>query len=828
MKRFNFQNLIWNIKRLPRIVPELFVGVVNYFRLVLLLFFVFGYYLLNRHAVDKLVEKPKHKSFFLTDLIGRGYSKVYRVVICLLDYSKPQQMKSSDLMLLAVKNLTTKRARSLVTMGGMAIGFGAVILLLSTGYGFERLVVSQVANLSEMKQIDVNISNGSPLVFGPEAVETIQKIEGVESVIPIITSVSKVTYNDAVSDVIVYAVPTVYFESVSIRPVAGELYSDNIKKIHGEVLDEEKGEVAGVHTTLIAKSSIGSEVYKIRYAINPLEWKPVYKSPDIQSQIIGYTKREPGKQEAVEVWGSAYADGSESALDLEGNVYNTWISDDFSLWDMESCLLKDPACADGLYSVQRDEETQLVRIGYITEDFVAVERYQITVGSSYEIYDGKLIDSVSFSVDPHETIAGYFDMSSDGPKTNIVFGEQVDGYAGQLHLGFCDEPTGTYCIASTEGTYYGYWIQVHLDVWGRPECETVCESYSFNKTEENTQEVSLRLYLKAMDVTLPESVQKKFFDQEAVLGSETEASDENLIDLNTLIGSDDTTDWAALSSELGTTQDIEKDVKAFPKNAMKQALVNTAMLRMLGLETADAVGEKFDATLIFDSKLFNKTNYTVESESGTFTIQGIVSDSSTPTFYVPFSDVLVDGLENVSTIKVVTSDSEAVLDVRKSLEALGFQTSSVVDTVASVNSFFGDLRLVLLILGLIALGVASLGMFNTLTVSLLEKTREVGLLKTMGLKSTEVSTLFLAESMIMSVMGGFLGLLFGFLAGKVISLLFSVFSISQGRGFLSVTYIPFLLGFGTVALSSVVGVVTGWYPANRAKKISALNAMRYE
>src|SRR5690606_8693879 len=96
-------------------------------------------------------------------------------------------------------------------------------------------------------------------------------------------------------------------------------------------------------------------------------------------------------------------------------------------------------------------------------------------------------------------------------------------------------------------------------------------------------------------------------------------------------------------------------------------------------------------------------------------------------------------------------------------------------------------------LGLVALGVASLGMFNTLTVSLLERTREIGGMKTMGMVSDEIEDLFLAEAMIMGVAGGIGGLLLGFTIGKIVSLGISVVSISRGQGFLDLTYIPFFL-----------------------------------
>ena len=124
--------------------------------------------------------------------------------------------------------------------------------------------------------------------------------------------------------------------------------------------------------------------------------------------------------------------------------------------------------------------------------------------------------------------------------------------------------------------------------------------------------------------------------------------------------------------------------------------------------------------------------------------------------------------------------------------------------------------------------VASLGMFNTLTVSLLERTREVGLMRAMGMKSSEVQELFLSESIIMGVFGGCIGLTLGFVAGKFLGFVLSIFAIAKGVGYVDVTYLPFPFIMLILILSVTVGFITGIYPATRAKKISALNALRYE
>ena len=97
-------------------------------------------------------------------------------------------------------------------------------------------------------------------------------------------------------------------------------------------------------------------------------------------------------------------------------------------------------------------------------------------------------------------------------------------------------------------------------------------------------------------------------------------------------------------------------------------------------------------------------------------------------------------------------------------------------------------------------------------------------MKAMGMRSSEVKDLFLAESMILGSSGGFLGLLAGYLFAKFIELLVSGYAIFKGVGFVSIVSIPILFAFVIILLSFIVGWLTGIYPAKRSTKISALNA----
>jgi len=283
---------------------------------------------------------------------------------------------------------------------------------------------------------------------------------------------------------------------------------------------------------------------------------------------------------------------------------------------------------------------------------------------------------------------------------------------------------------------------------------------------------------------------------------------------------------------LDKTVAVESEIKQEPvslsDSALKKAVVNKTFLKVLGIKENEAVGKKFTTTFVVVGNLLSKENETVESVPTEYEIIGVTPDEKSPIFFVPFIDLRGLGIENYSQIKIVANNGNDLPTIRQQIEAMGYITSSVSDTVAQINSLFSTLRTMLALLGLMALSVAALGMFNTLTVSLMERTREVGLMKAMGMKSYEVRELFLAESLIMGLCGGVFGLILGFLMGKLLGLILSIFSISKGIGFIDISYIPIIFVILIIVLSLLIGILTGIYPAKRATKISALNALRYE
>jgi ABC-type lipoprotein release transport system permease subunit len=286
----------------------------------------------------------------------------------------------------------------------------------------------------------------------------------------------------------------------------------------------------------------------------------------------------------------------------------------------------------------------------------------------------------------------------------------------------------------------------------------------------------------------------------------------------------------SLQSTVSASTKVAKatDVVKYQQKPSTQAVISSAMATYLGMPQNKAVGERFEAAYILVKNLVSNESGKLTTETVNYQVVGVIEDDSSEYFYIPLSDMQKIGLRNYSQLKVVVNDKKNLPQVRHDIEVLGVNTSSTADTVAQIESFFLNVRLLLGLLGTIALAVAALGMFNTLTVSLLERTREIGGMKTMGMVSEEIQELFLSEAMIMGFAGGIGGLFLGFLAGEGTSLLFSVIAISRGVGYLKLSYIPLFLILFILSSSFMVGLVTGLYPAHKAKKTSALNALRYE
>jgi ABC-type lipoprotein export system ATPase subunit/ABC-type lipoprotein release transport system permease subunit len=267
----------------------------------------------------------------------------------------------------------------------------------------------------------------------------------------------------------------------------------------------------------------------------------------------------------------------------------------------------------------------------------------------------------------------------------------------------------------------------------------------------------------------------------------------------------------------------------------KHILISEGVLSILGIDKDEIIGQNIALEFIpVDREKVVTPEEDSENIAGTFDgrvkyeVTGIFDGDGAPVIYFPMREAQDLNIDTYSEVMVVLGENTDMSSVRREIETLGMKTTSVMDTVSQVENFFRYLRLGLAVVGGIAFIIAVLGMINTLTVSLMERTREVGLLKSIGMKSDEVRKLFITESMLIAFFGGVSGVFLGVLLGVIASFILSAISVTSGGEYLLISKVPIYLVIGVITISVIIGYLTGLYPSRRAVKMSPLDALRYE
>ena len=180
------------------------------------------------------------------------------------------------------------------------------------------------------------------------------------------------------------------------------------------------------------------------------------------------------------------------------------------------------------------------------------------------------------------------------------------------------------------------------------------------------------------------------------------------------------------------------------------------------------------------------------------------------------------------TVIARVSRAGEIANVEEAIKKLGFNTFSILDATKSLQRFFKILDMFLFIFGSLALTVASIGIVNTLVMAVLERRREIGIMKAIGASDQDVRGLFFAEAGAMGLLGGMFGVILGWGIGQVISIGTNIYLRNQGfppEHLWAVTWwlVAFALG-----VAFVISLLSGLYPAARAAKLDPVQALRYE
>jgi putative ABC transport system permease protein len=169
-----------------------------------------------------------------------------------------------------------------------------------------------------------------------------------------------------------------------------------------------------------------------------------------------------------------------------------------------------------------------------------------------------------------------------------------------------------------------------------------------------------------------------------------------------------------------------------------------------------------------------------------------------------------------------------VPQVEDVIKQLGFATFSLLDATKGLRLVFTVFDLFLGLFGSLALTVASLGIINTLVMAILERRREIGILKALGATDLDVGSLFFAEAGVMGLLGGFFGVALGWLIGQSLTWGTTIYLHRQNLPGVKISYVPWWLALGAIGFAIVVSLVAGLYPASRAARLNPVEALRYE
>jgi ABC-type antimicrobial peptide transport system permease subunit len=191
-------------------------------------------------------------------------------------------------------------------------------------------------------------------------------------------------------------------------------------------------------------------------------------------------------------------------------------------------------------------------------------------------------------------------------------------------------------------------------------------------------------------------------------------------------------------------------------------------------------------------------------------------------------DSSANGGDHYASLTVRVDRPTDVQQVEQAIQQMGYSVFSLLDLTQNLRRVFAVLDLLLGIFGSLALAVASLGIVNTLAMSILERRREIGVLKALGASDRDVRQLFFAEAGVMGLTGGVAGVVFGWSIGRIIQFVTEIYLRRQSIPAENIWSVPWWLVGGAIGFSILVSLVAGMYPASHAAHLDPVEALRYD
>jgi len=258
---------------------------------------------------------------------------------------------------------------------------------------------------------------------------------------------------------------------------------------------------------------------------------------------------------------------------------------------------------------------------------------------------------------------------------------------------------------------------------------------------------------------------------------------------------------------------------------------------LLSLDVAKEIEERNPAALVGQQVTLTRM---ASSDEARYTIVGIIEREPGPpglpgatysAVMIPLAkmrEMSAEGRRSYGQATVKVAAPQFTQDVENQIKDMGFMAFSLNDALTGAKRAFMILDIVLTLIGSIALAVSSLGIVNTMVMSILERTREIGIMKAVGGSDGDIRRIFLVEASVIGGIGGIAGVSLGWAIGRAINFGANLYVRSQGGPTGNLFSLPLWLVAMTIAFAFIVSLIAGSYPASRAARLDPIQALRHD
>lgn len=273
----------------------------------------------------------------------------------------------------------------------------------------------------------------------------------------------------------------------------------------------------------------------------------------------------------------------------------------------------------------------------------------------------------------------------------------------------------------------------------------------------------------------------------------------------------------------------EKDI--FTDENPQNMIITSAVTKVFGKSTEEMLNKEIEVSFILPKESGieegTQSNFEIFQPEKKYKIAAIIEGDENVA-YINLASLEVMKIEKFHKLKVKCASDTVLSSVRDKILEQGLLVSSLSDVVADAKKIFTVIQVVLAVFGIVALTVSAIGMFNTMTITLMERTEEIGIMKSIGASDKAISMMFIMESAIMGFFGGLMGVIIGLGGGVALNFLVNMIAARFGGVAVDLFDSPWQFISGIIISAAVVGFLTGVVPAWRASKIDPLDALRYK